>query len=133
MTGAIDWSLAEKPSARGVGRWAWTVGGLCLAVQGCAFSYVDSNNVRHVVGFVDITLPVGKSDEASSASSAVSVTSVGVHVYSGRPNGGGFMLGYSKETVLLVPNNACVDIETPGVCANRASAVSQSNGGTSQP
>jgi hypothetical protein len=95
-----------------------------LNAAGCAFSYVDSRNVRHVIGFVDVALPAAPTEASGPTPSVVSVTSVGVHVYSGTSNGGGVVLGYGKETVLIMPNNACVDLNAPGVCA-AATASSQ--------
>ena len=87
---------------------------------GCAYSYVDSNNVRHVVGLVDVTIPSTVPESAGPAASAVSITSVGLHVYSGTVNGGGIVLGYGKETVLLMENNACIDLNAVGPCASAA-------------
>ncbi len=93
---------------------------LALMSTGCAYSYVDSNNVRHVIGLVDVAIPATGTESAGPVASAVSVTSVGLYVYSGSPNGSGVVLGYGKETVLLMPNNACVDLNAPGVCAAAA-------------
>lgn len=93
---------------------------LAASTSGCAFSYVDSRNVRHVIGFVDISLPATATGTSRPTSTAVSVTSVGVHVYSGTANGSGLVLGYGKETVLAIPDSACVDIQMPGLCAETA-------------
>lgn len=96
-----------------------------LATSGCAFSYVDSDNVRHIIGFVDVSLPATSADASGPQPSAVSVTSVGMHVYSGTANGSGVVLGYGKETVLTMPNNACVDLGKPGLCADAANGKKQ--------
>jgi len=88
---------------------------------GCAVSYVDSKNVRHVIGFVDVALPSAATEASGPTPSVVSVTSLGVHVYSGTANGSGLVVGYGKETVLTMPNNACVDLSAPGLCAAAAS------------
>src|SRR5262249_53916466 len=84
-------------------------------VGACSYSYVDANNVRHVVGLVDMTIAPANTGSEPVAT-AVSVTSVGMHVYSGTANGGGVVLGYGRETVLLIPNNACIDLNSPGPC-----------------
>lgn len=103
-------------------RWGMTavrlagVGLVAFGTAGCAVSYVDSNNVRHVIGFVDVALPVAPTEASGPTPSVVSVTSLGVHVYSGTQNGSGVVVGYGKETVLTMPNNACVDLSAPGPC-----------------
>jgi hypothetical protein len=98
---------------------------LVLLTSGaCSYSYVDANNVRHVVGLVDMSIaPANIGSEP--VASAVSVTSVGVHVYSGTANGGGVVLGYGRETVLLIPNNACIDLNSPGPCQAARNASSR--------
>ena len=104
---------------------------LLFALAACSYSYVDANNVRHVVGLVTVSIAPPASDAPDSMPSAVSVTSVGMHVYSGSPNGSGVVLGYAKETTLLMPNNACIDLQATSLCA--ASAKPNSNdadGGT---
>lgn len=118
-------SRAVCPSA------AIAVGALCA---GCSFSYVDSSNVRHVIGFVDVSLPAEASDGSGPAPKVVSVTSVGVHVYSGTPSGSGVVLGYGKETTLTVPDHSCIDLGAPGLCKTAAArATASSSDGTPQP
>lgn len=93
---------------------------LCVlvgATAGCAVSYVDSKNVRHIIGFVDVALPATPAETSGPTPSVVSVTSFGVHAYSGTQNGSGLVVGYGKETVVTMPNNACVDLNAPGLCA----------------
>lgn len=102
---------------------------LALAPAGCAFSYVDSSNVRHIIGFVDVALPAAPAEAASPTPSVVSVTSLGVHVYSGTANGSGLVVGYGKETVVVMPNNACIDLGAPGLCAAAAVAPAQTANG----
>jgi hypothetical protein len=98
------------------------VGAFVIALMsgGCAYSYVDSSNVRHVIWLVDVSISPAEPNPSGPQSSAVSVTSVGLHVYSGTANGGGIVLGYGKETVVSLPNNACIDLNAPGVCASAA-------------
>jgi hypothetical protein len=97
---------------------------------GCAVSYVDSKNVRHIIGFVDVALPMAPAEAAGPTPSVVSVTSFGVHAYSGTANGSGLVVGYGKETVVTMPNNACVDLSAPGLCA--AGAPTQTADGKAQ-
>lgn len=102
-------------------------------LAGCAFSYVDSSNVRHVIGFVDVALPAAPAEVVGPTPSVVSVTSVGMHVYSGTSNGSGVVLGYGKETVVVMPNNACIDLSGPGLCAAAAVASPQTADGKAVP
>jgi hypothetical protein len=105
---------------------------MLFASGACSYSYVDSNNVRHVIGLVSMS--IAPSGEAPAiAPSAVSVTSLGMHVYSGAANGSGVVLGYSKETVLLMPNNACIDLQATSLCASSAKPSSNDvSGGARQ-
>ena len=92
---------------------------LLVGLAGCvSYSYVDEHNVQHVIGFNDVT---SSADDVSpdNASNAVSVTSFGLTAYSGPSNDGGVTLGYSRQTFLYMPNNACVDLNTPGLCARQ--------------
>ena len=98
---------------------------LGLVSASCAYSYVDSNNVRHIVGFVDVSLPAIATESSGPTPTTVSITSVGVHVYSGTANGSGLVLGYGRETVLTMPDNSCVDIAAPGLCAETANGRKQ--------
>ena len=66
---------------------------LALISTGCAYSYVDSNNVRHIVGFVDVSLPPSPTEAPGPTPTAISVTSVGMHIYSGAAHGSGLVLG----------------------------------------
>jgi len=95
-----------------------------LLVGACSYSYVDANNVRHVVGLVDMTIAPANTGSEPVAT-AVSVTSVGMHVYSGTANGGGVVLGYGKETIVLIPNNTCIDLNNPGPCLAAREAPSR--------
>jgi hypothetical protein len=100
------------------------------ATAGClSFSYVDENNVRHVVGFVDMTIPADSRTQGDAAAQAVVVTSVGLSVHTHRENNSSVVLGFSRQTVLAVGNNACIDLQRAGPCASlRASASApQSN------
>jgi len=72
---------------------------------GCAVSYVDSKNVRHVIGFVDVALPSAPAEANGPTPSVVSVTSLGVHVYSGTANGS------ARKTMLSMPNVSSVTME----------------------
>jgi hypothetical protein len=116
--------VAVSGVARGCRLSAAAVG-LLFALAACSYSYVDSNNVRHVVGLVNVSIAAPATDAPDSTPSAVSVTSVGMHVYSGSANGSGVVLGYAKATTLLMPNNACIDLQTTSLCA--ASAKPNSN------
>ncbi len=90
---------------------------LPFLLAGCvSFSYVDVNNSRHIVGFVDLKVEPNDTQSAKSEPSVQSVTSLGLYFYSGSANGSGVILGYAKETTVLVPNNSCVSLDLAGSC-----------------
>ena len=95
-----------------------------LSIGACSYSYVDANNVRHVIGLVDMSIAPPNAGSEPVAT-AVSVTSVGMHIYSGTANGGGVVLGYGKETIVLIPNNTCIDLNNPGPCLAAREAPSR--------
>src|SRR5260370_36452802 len=95
---------------------------LPLLVSAClAYSYVDSNNRRHVVGLVNIEFDAAEPAGQGPQPSVVTVTSVGVRIFSSTPSGAGVIIGYGKETTVVVPDNSCVDLTAPGVCAKQVS------------
>lgn len=94
--------------------------GGCLSV-----SYVDSSNRRHVIGFVDVVVDQAAPGSEKSEPAAVSIMTVGVHMYSGAPGGGsGVIVGYAQETTVLMPNNSCISLEKPGACPTTPSVSS---------
>ena len=87
------------------------------SLAGClSFSYVDSDNVRHVVGLVDVAI---RQEESARA---IRVTGIGLSAFSaqGEGEGKGLVLGYSEATFLSLEDGACIDLNTPGLCADRA-------------
>lgn len=104
---------------------------LLAALTGCvSYSYVDDRNIHHIVGFVDVAIGPANGSSADAAASAVSVTSLGFSAYSHPDSGGGVVLGYSKETLLMLPNNSCIDLNSAGPCSleQRPPAVDPSLG-----
>lgn len=84
------------------------------ALSGClSFTYVDADNVRHVVGLVDVAV------ERRGAVEAVQVSGLGLAALSGGPQGDGIVLGYSRATFVSAADGACIDLQTPGPCAAR--------------
>jgi hypothetical protein len=82
-----------------------------------SYSYVDANNRRHVVGFVDVTIESPDPKTAQMLPSVVTVSSFGLSAYSSTPRGSGLMVGYAKETTMVLPANSCVDLNEPGLCS----------------
>jgi hypothetical protein len=93
--------------------------GGCLSV-----SYVDSNNRRHVIGFVDVAVEQAAPGSATPELTIVRMTTVGIHVYSGAPEGSGLAIGYVQGTTMLMPDNSCVSLERPGACRSDAPEAS---------
>lgn len=105
--------------------------GMALAslLGGClSISYVDSSNRRHVIGFVDVVVEQADPGSGKPEPAVVSMTTVGVHMYSsgagGNSSGGGVVVGYAQETTVLMPNNSCVSLEKPGACPTTPSGPS---------
>jgi len=89
-----------------------------IGLSGCvSVSYVDSDNVRHVIGFVDVAV------KGNQGASAVQVTGLGLSAYSDDADGGGVVLGYSRTIFLTVSDQACIDLNLPGPCALGTGAV----------
>lgn len=100
-----------------MGSGCWIKRGLAaccaLAVSGCAsFTYVDANHNRHVIGFVDMTLP----EAASPAAQTVTLTTVGVSVQRLHGSDSAIALGYSKTTLTALSDNACLNLDTGKAC-----------------
>jgi len=91
---------------------------LVLLAPGCvSYSYVDSHQVQHVVGFVDVALPLAPSGKAGATS--VTLRAFGLSVFRHPTAGSGVSLGYSEQSIVTLPDNACLDLQTNGVCAAR--------------
>jgi hypothetical protein len=92
---------------------AWTLSG-CASV-----TYIDSHNVTHVVGLVDVELEPAATAQRSPV--LVAATTLGIALkMAGAPNDG-LALGYSRDLMMSIPNNACIDIGKPGPCNRLAS------------
>jgi len=92
------------------------VAALVLLAQGCvSYSYVDAHQVQHVVGFVDIAMtpPSGK-----AGATAVTLRAFGLSFFRHPTAGSGVALGYSEQSIVNLPDNACLDLQTKGVCAD---------------
>lgn len=80
--------------------------------MGCiSYSYVDRDEVRHVVGFVNVA--VGGSEPVRAAR----VTILGVMVGRDPIHGSSVTVGYRDDRVLAVPDHTCIDLKVPAVCA----------------
>lgn len=77
-------------------------GALATWQDGCvSFSYIDSQNRRHVVGFVDLEIDSSPADSTKTQAKVTSFSSVGLHVYSGGDGTGGVIVGYAQNTWML--------------------------------
>lgn len=86
---------------------------LAFAASGCAYSYVDAEHNRHVIGMLDITTPPASAQPVTS----VTLTTVGLSVYRQSGSDSAISLGYNQQTVVSLPNNACLDLARSSVCA----------------
>jgi hypothetical protein len=94
-----------------------------LGEAGCAsVSYIDAGGGRHILGLVNLTL----APTPSGAAQLTGVTTIGVAVRRGGPSGAVLALGYSRDVVVSVPSDACIDLARPGPCAERRIAAASS-------
>jgi len=92
----------------------------CLILSNCvAVSYTDDDNVRHIIGFVDVSLPPEEGRDGPRAT-ATRIRTLGVNAFS-NPEANGVILGYGDATFMAVPNNTCVDLAAMGPCVAFAS------------
>lgn len=95
--------------------------GATLAQAACAsFSYEDARHVRHVVGLVHLEF----APASSGTGELVALTTLGLATRSGE-DGGHLALGFSRDVILSVPANTCIDIAHPGPCAGLPHAAPQ--------
>jgi len=97
---------------------------LAFAASGCAYSYVDSNHTRHVIGIVDIATLQTSEQNATS----VTMTTVGLSVYRQSGSDSAITLGYNQRTLVSLPNNACLNLSGGKPC-EAASPQSDTKGG----
>jgi len=89
---------------------------LCLSMTGCiAISYTDADNVRHVVGLVDISLSPAVAEDGATPT-AIRMRTFGINAFS-NPDASGVIFGYGDATFLTVPNNSCIDLVVMGPCS----------------
>jgi hypothetical protein len=100
---------------------------LALLLGGClSVSYVDSANRRHVIGFVDVIVEQATPGSSTPEPTIISMTTVGIHMYSGAPEGSGVAIGYVQGTMMVMPDNSCVSLERHGACrADQSEASSE--------
>ncbi|MEI9991384.1 MAG: hypothetical protein WDM86_15230 [Rhizomicrobium sp.] len=90
---------------------------LILAAPGCvSYSYVDAQQVQHVVGFVDVAMPLPQGARSEPAATAIATTTLGIAISRRSDGSDGFAVGYTKDMTIALPNGACLDLETDGVC-----------------
>lgn len=86
-------------------RWAWLVP-LVLLLQGCAHSWVDEHNVRHVVGFFSVEV-IPAPPGPSAAGQTIRVRSVGLSVTTA-DIGSAIVLGYQDTALTAIRNHSLV-------------------------
>jgi len=85
---------------------------LGLSLAGCAHTYVDDAGATHVFGLVSITIPPPIPPEAAGAR-AVRVVNVGLSMVRSDLFSS-LSFGYNAEELVVVRNNACVDLRADG-------------------
>ncbi len=90
---------------------------LGFLAPGCvSYSYVDAHQVQHVVGFVDVAMPP---PSGKPEATAVTLRSFGLSVFRHPTAGSDIALGYSEQSIVSLPDNACLDLAARNVCAAR--------------
>jgi hypothetical protein len=78
----------------------------CIALSGCAYSYVDEDGARHVIGLVDLKL-LPSHDDAAFAGHVVDLSTLGISLNE-NPSGSSFTIGYSREVSGYLRNHVLV-------------------------
>ncbi len=91
-----------------------------LSAAGCvSYTYVDANRIQHVVGFVDVAM----TPPATTSATAVTLRSFGFSFFRHPNAGSDVSLGYSEQSIVNLPDNACLDLQAKGLCAERDAQV----------
>jgi hypothetical protein len=95
-----------------------------LLAAGCAsVTYLDSEGFRHVIGLVDVTIPNPLDANSKALATAVTITSLGLAISRPTDGGSNLLIGYGRETIVSLPQDACLDLEYEGPCATVVDAV----------
>ena len=95
----------------------------CFCLAGCvSYTYVDSHGFRHTVGFVHTT--IGSGSRSYDIPSVVKFSTLGVSIAPQVGGGHSVAIGYNTQTLVVLPDNSCIDLTAPGPC----SAVTQAGG-----
>ena len=94
---------ARLPTRRGSAFLTAALLATSLTIQGCAVDYVDGQGRRHVVGFVDYTVPAPA--DGRLAGDMTVVSAYGLSWFS-HPRQSGVALGYSRLSTASFLDNA---------------------------
>ena len=87
-------------------RTAFIVTAITSCLSGCAYSYVDEDGNRHIIGLVSLKLtPTGGSQ--TLAGDVADITTVGISI-ADTAQGAHFTIGYSRDVVAALKNDAAV-------------------------
>lgn len=75
-------------------------------ISACAYTVVDSDGTKHIIGLVSIKIPAAE-QKKSFVGDSVSVTSIGLSIYS-TPLNSGFAFGYNRESITALRQNAAI-------------------------
>ena len=81
------------------------VAAACLFLGGCAYSYVDRDGDRHVIGLVN--LEIAAADDATFAGRVIDLSTFGIS-FAENAAGRSFTIGYSREITGDLRNHALV-------------------------
>ena len=81
---------------------------LPLMLSACAHTYIDADGNRNVIGWVHLTLPVPAQKE--QAADWIRMRTIGLAL-SRTDIGGALEFGYSDNTLAVIRNNSCVQLD----------------------
>ena len=77
----------------------------CAVVSGCAYVHVDEDGVKHIVGFLLLSMPAATTDQP--AADGFRTRSIGLTLHRFE-TGGALTLGIQESSITAFRDNACV-------------------------
>src|SRR5476651_1703910 len=93
--------MRSLPVNRRVLHWLWTLL-TAAAASGCSMTYKGEDGATHVIGLVDVKFPC---KDPKTCNDAIEIESLGIS-YLNSPPIGSLVIGYDKETLVSIPNDA---------------------------
>ncbi len=79
---------------------------IATTCSGCAYTHIDTDGTKHIIGLVNIKIKPCDSKE-QLAGDSLSITNIGVSIYS-TPLDKGFAFGYTQENITALRQDVIV-------------------------